>query len=427
MILMLNGLIFRIIRRIPQIGSDPTDSDDVRLKKSLLASASVLVILAAAVWGITYITLGEIPAGFISLSYSIITLASLVIFSRTHKFQLFIFTQLLMGLLLPFGHMIFLGGVIESSAIFLWALISPLGALLFYGPKQAFYWWLGYIGLLVAGGILSTFLHIPNNLSDSWRVTFFVLNLAGVSSIVIIMLNYFILKRNEVLQLLSIEQRKADNLLLNILPKEIASRLKNEEHTIAEEFDNASILFADLVGFTLLTTRLAPDEMVHLLNEIFSHFDSLVEKYGLEKIRTIGDNYMVASGAPRRRDDHAQALAGMALEMRQFIDNLPSLGNHRIEFRIGINSGPVIGGVIGRKKFVYDLWGDAVNIASRMESQGLAGKIQITNTTRELIQEQFKCEPRGTITVKGRGEMETWFLESVRTPEETSYLMKEQS
>jgi guanylate cyclase len=175
-------------------------------------------------------------------------------------------------------------------------------------------------------------------------------------------------------------------------------------------------LFADLVGFTPLTAKMAPIEMVNLLNQIFSAFDELVEKYDLEKIRTIGDSYMVAAGVPRPRADHAQALARMALEMQAYICSLPMVYERAVEFRIGINSGPVVGGVIGRKKFVYDIWGDAVNIASRMESQGEAGKVQITQTTYELVKDEFLCEWRGMIEVKGRGAMGAWFLCGLRQP-----------
>ncbi len=158
--------------------------------------------------------------------------------------------------------------------------------------------------------------------------------------------------------------------------------------------------------------------MVRLLNEIFSHFDSLVEKYDLEKIRTIGDNYFVASGVPRPRPDHAHALARMALDMCEYISSRPpSRTGKRLDFRIGINSGPVVAGVIGRKKFVYDVWGDAVNLGSRMESTGTAGKIQIGRATYELIKDDFACEPRGTVTVKGKGEMETWYLVGLRDRE----------
>jgi guanylate cyclase len=236
------------------------------------------------------------------------------------------------------------------------------------------------------------------------------MNLGVVSLLVFITLNYFIRQKDEAFRMLRIEEEKADNLLLNILPKEIAAILKNENRTIANRYDEVSILFADLVGFTPLTAHMSPEEVVNLLNEIFSHFDSLVENYGVEKIRTIGDNYMVAAGAPGPCVDHAQRLAAMALDMQAYIQNQLNASNFPVEFRIGISSGPVIGGVIGRKKFVYDIWGDAVNIASRMESQGIAGKIQITKTTYQIIQEQFVCERRGKIHVKGRGEMDTWFL-----------------
>jgi guanylate cyclase len=164
------------------------------------------------------------------------------------------------------------------------------------------------------------------------------------------------------------------------------------------------------VNFTPLTASLPPAEMVDLLNEVFSYFDSLVEKYGVEKIRTIGDSYMVAAGVPRPRPDHAHALARMALEMCDYVSRHTFKNGHSLNFRVGLNSGPLIAGVIGRKKFIYDIWGDAVNTASRMESHGAAGKIQISRATYDLIQDDFICEPRGSITVKGKGEMEVWYV-----------------
>jgi guanylate cyclase len=210
------------------------------------------------------------------------------------------------------------------------------------------------------------------------------------------------------------EQIKSENLLLNILPREIAAILKNESRTIADHYTEASILFADMVGFTPLSARLAPVEVVELLNEAFSYFDSLVDKYNVEKIRTIGDSYMVVSGVPRRRSDHAQSLVHMALDMREYLATHTFQNGQRLSFRIGINSGPVIGGVIGKRKFVYDVWGDAVNIASRMESHGMSGTIQITRATYELIKNEFACESRGTVDVKGKGEMEAWLVLSTK-------------
>ena len=179
-----------------------------------------------------------------------------------------------------------------------------------------------------------------------------------------------------------------------------------------------------MVGFTPLSEKLAPVEMVELLNEAFSFFDSLLDKYGVEKIRTIGDNYMVASGVPHRRPDHAQALVCMALEIRDYVSAHTFHNGQRINFRIGINSGSVIGGVIGKRKFVYDVWGDAVNVASRMESHGLGNAIQITRHTYELIKDEFECEPRGALQVKGKGEMDVWLARSAK--QKQLYSMKEE-
>ncbi len=205
------------------------------------------------------------------------------------------------------------------------------------------------------------------------------------------------------------ERRKSEALLLNILPREVTLVLKSGPATVAERYDKVSILFADIVGFTPLSALMRADEVVTMLNQVFSHFDSLVEKYGAEKIRTIGDNYMVAAGVPRPCEDHAQTLAAMALDMHAYAASVEVRGG-RLALRIGINSGPVIAGVIGRRKFQYDVWGDAVNAASRMESHGIPAGTQITAATYDLVRGSFVCEPRGLIEVKGMGEMETWFL-----------------
>jgi adenylate cyclase len=171
-----------------------------------------------------------------------------------------------------------------------------------------------------------------------------------------------------------------------------------------------SILFADVVDFTPLAERLPPAEVVGVLDRLFSHFDGLAERYGLEKIKTIGDCYMVAAGVPAPRSDHAHALALMALDMQAAMRSVDEVRQLGLELRIGINSGPVVAGVIGRKRFLYDLWGDAVNTASRMESHGTSGRIQITRATKELLEDEFVCESRGTISLKGKGETETWYL-----------------
>ncbi|TAE53499.1 MAG: adenylate/guanylate cyclase domain-containing protein [Nostocales cyanobacterium] len=206
------------------------------------------------------------------------------------------------------------------------------------------------------------------------------------------------------------EKQKSDSLLLNILPSEIAQQLKQEQSAIANRFDEVTILFADIVNFTGLSTQISPIELVNSLNEIFSEFDKLAEFYGLEKIKTIGDAYMVVGGLPTPRSDHAIAVAKMALEMQRSICKFKTPHGECFQLRIGINTGSVVAGVIGLKKFSYDLWGDAVNVASRMESHGVVGKIQVSEITYFYLQDHFQLEKRGEIKVKGRGMMTTYFL-----------------
>jgi guanylate cyclase len=386
-----------------RIGSDPSDDDDIRLQKSLLVICAFPFMLAGVLWGLLYVFSNEPLAGAIPLSYSFVSMLSIIHFARTRAYYFFRFSQLALILLLPFLLMMALGGFVSGSAVVLWALICPLGALLFDEPRHAPRWFLAFILLVAVSGFLQPTMRSTNHLSPFLVNFFFVINFIGVGSLAFMMVFYFVGQKN-------MFQQKSEALLLNILPKEIAAILKNESRTIADHYDQASVLFADMVGFTSLSAELPPAEMVELLNEAFSFFDSLLDKYDVEKIRTIGDNYMIASGVPRRRPDHAQGLVRMALEMRDYISTHTFRNNQRVRFRIGINSGSMIAGVIGRRKFVYDVWGDAVNIASRMESHGLGGAVQITRATYELIKDEFVCEPRGTVNVKGKGEMEVWLV-----------------
>ncbi|NJO43584.1 MAG: PAS domain S-box protein [Cyanobacteria bacterium CRU_2_1] len=206
------------------------------------------------------------------------------------------------------------------------------------------------------------------------------------------------------------EQERTESLLRNILPEPIADRLKQGEGTIAEHFADTTVLFADLADFTTIAVRFSPIQLVDLLNQIFSAFDRITEQYGLEKIKTIGDAYMVVGGVPKRRTDHAQAIADMALDMQAEIDRFNITHHQSFKMRIGIHSGAVVAGVIGIKKFSYDLWGDTVNTASRMESHGIAGQIQVSAQTYELLREQYEFKERGVVFIKGKGEMTTYLL-----------------
>ena len=210
-------------------------------------------------------------------------------------------------------------------------------------------------------------------------------------------------------------QEKSEALLLNILPRSIADRLKAGESTIVDTFPSVTVLFADLSGFTELSTRISGAELVLLLNELFTTFDLLAQEQGLEKIKTIGDAYMVVGGLPVPRTDHAHAVAELALNMVAAVNEKFADSRFPIRIRIGISSGPVVAGVIGRNKFSYDLWGDTVNTASRMESYGEAGTIQVSNETYKLLAQDYPFTPRNLTQVKGKGDLTAWRLNGPRT------------
>lgn len=303
-----------------------------------------------------------------------------------------------------------ISGGFENSGYLLplLGLANPLVALINLKPRNSTFWLLIHIASVLAIIFLQPYLPrytIPLTVSN----IAFAVNCIVSSILYFSFLIYFINQRDEAFQLLSFEKEKSENLLLNIFPVEIAAVLKNENRVIAEHFKRVSILFADVVNFTPMSASMTPTELVELLNEVYSHFDALVEKYELEKIKTIGDCYMVAAGVPRRRSDHALVLTQLALDIRDFVSQHEFQG-HQLKFRIGINSGSVVAGVIGKKKFAYDLWGDAVNTASRMESHGTGGFIQITEDTYALIKSDFNCESRGKINIKGKGEISVWYV-----------------
>lgn len=401
------------ITRIQDAVSVQDDSDDIRQQKSLLVAFSLLVLPAGIIWGAIYLVFDEPFAASIPLAYSVLSLTSTLLFVWNKKFEMYRVIQLGLILLAPFLLMLALGGFVGSSTIILWSVLCPFGALLFAEEEDRPRWMFLYLGSILVAAILQPFFRETNNLPrELIDPVFFILNIGAVTGIAFLLINYYVRERKRAFGLLREEQQKSESLLLNVLPVEIAPRLKADNQTIADHFESASVLFADIVGSTPLFAEMEPGEAVDWLNEVFSLFDRIVEKHDLEKIRTIGDNYMVASGAPRSRPDHVQAIARLALEMSREVTTLAPRNGHNMQIRMGLNSGPLVGGVIGKTKFHYDLWGDTVNTASRMESHSKPGRIQINKSTFQLLKDDFECEPRGRIQIKGKGEMETWFVVS---------------
>ena len=395
--------------QLARIGADPRDDEDLRQKKSLLVLIVALILPVSGAWGSLYLGFGS-WAGITAFIYFAISLGSLVIFARSGSFRLLLITQCLDILLAPTAGQMFVGGFLPSGGVALWAILAPLGALVFLEVRLAIRWFVAFVLVFLLTGVAGE-LFFPDADFPTWfPSTMLALNIVGAGAIAFTLLASFAKQRNEALAALRVEQERSELLLMNILPRSIADRLKSDHQTIADHFDAASILFADVVDFTPFAQRLAPAAVVDILDALFSHFDTLVERHGLEKIKTIGDAYMAAAGVPDPSPDHARRAALLALDMREAIATSAVGGGSGLELRIGINSGPVVAGVIGSKRFLYDLWGDAVNTASRMESQSTPGEIQITRATYELLKDEFACRRRGTIDVKGKGQMETWYL-----------------
>jgi guanylate cyclase len=362
-----------------------------------------------ALIGVCYLAFRVWPVGLMHVGYSLLAASHFWIAGR--RPGAFHRSVRLLAAAAIVSHQIaslLLGGFVNSSGAVLWGLVFPVTVMLIgYGPRRAARW-----AVAVAGNIIaSIFVQLNTEVTLPAKLVELVLaaNVLAIAANLLVPLAFFLDQRNWAYRRLHVEQERAEALLRNILPAEIAAALKVEPRTIADHFEQASVLFADVVGFTSLAARLSADELVKLLNEVFTEFDEIVERNGLTKIKTIGDCYMVASGVPCPRPGHTQALVRTALEIRDHVGRRSFRGQW-LSLRIGINSGPVVAGVIGRQRLIYDLWGDTVNVASRMESQGLGGAIQITPDTHELIRCEFECAPGGTINVKGKGAMPVWFV-----------------
>ena len=395
----------------------PTDSEEVRLQKSLLIFATGLISFASMLWLFMYWQLGPQISSTIPFLFQILLVGNLLVYMKTLNFDAFRLIQLSLFLFVPFVAQWSMGNFITASGISLWALLAPIGAVLFIGAHEALAWFFAYLFLTALSGFFDYYLadsltpaqiKIPIQTS----VFFFALNFAAISTIVFLLLRYSATEKQkaqarleEAHKLLQIEQDRSERLLLNILPGPIAERLKSSNQTIADGFADVSVMFVDIVNFTRIAEGLTPQQVFAMLNRVFSSFDELAEKYGMEKIKTIGDAYMVAGGLNDERSDYSAALVDLALEMRDLLQRDFHVNEMRLEVRIGIGTGPVVAGVVGKKKFIYDLWGDTVNIASRITSEGVPGMVQVDETTYRRLCARFDFLEPQTLYLKGKGDM----------------------
>jgi class 3 adenylate cyclase len=409
-------------RRLRTAGIEPDDADEVKLKKSLLMFAMGLTVAAPVLWLALYGFMGlNLPAS-VPFGYQLVSLGTLLLYLVSRNFDLFRVLQLSLYLFFPFVLQWQLGDFITASGFVLWGLLAPVVAVLVYSPRDSIPWFAAYIVLIVAaaGGDYYLFAEgakLPA-VPAKTIVVFFALNFVAISSVVYFLLRYAAVERDkskarleEAHRLLLSEQERSERLLLNILPGPVAERLKMEDGTIADGFADVTVMFADIVNFTTLAEGMSPNQIFAMLNKVFSSFDSLAEKHGLEKIKTIGDAYMVAGGLNDEASiNYSEAIARMALEMRDLLASDLSVNDHRLEIRMGIGTGPVVAGVVGKKKFIYDLWGDTVNLASRITAESVPGMVQVDVTTYRRLRSRFEFDPPKTIYLKGKGDTTVYTL-----------------
>jgi len=396
-----------------------TDTEEEKLNKTLLVFACGLMTFAAIIWLLIYWAMGIKFSVAVPLSYQVISALSLFHYLKTRNFVFFRFTQVSLFLFVPFVMQWSIGSYVASSGVMLWALLAPVGVMVFQGPRESLPWFFAYLVLTAVSGFFDYYLSSGAESGVPMRTiaVFFALNFAAMSSIVYLIMSMFVreksrlkLELDEKHHLLQVEQAKSEKLLLNVLPAPIAGRLKDDQSTIADGHADATVMFADIVNFTKLSGELPPSEIVTLLNEVFSSFDALAEKYQVEKIKTIGDAYMVAGGVVDDHPGYSAAVLSMALDARDLVARHPLLRTLDSGIHMGVASGPVVAGVIGKKKFIYDLWGDTVNVASRLASEASAGHINVDENTARRLRGQFRFEGPELIAIKGKGTLPVYRL-----------------
>jgi adenylate cyclase len=392
------------LSRFLDLGVAPGDDADLRIRKRTQVATSIALIGT----GLFYAALGFVadrPAVTLFAIFGLVGQAlNLRVFWRTKRIVPTVVVTVFLGLFTIFTGILTLGGLTDSNGNAVWTIIAPIGAVLLVGARAGWPAFAGVVLVVVAGALLDPFIPDSQVLSPSTGLVLTVMNILGPA---VVALGLVLLIDGERL----VARQQSDELLLNVLPAKIADRLKGGERVIADHYDVATVLFADIVNFTPLSDVKAPQEVVSLLNRLFTEFDHLADRYGLEKIKTIGDAYMVVAGVPEPREDHALLALEMALAMHAAVADEPPVDGRQLEIRIGLASGPLVAGVIGERKFSYDLWGDTVNTAARMESSGLPGCIQVTDETRRLLDGRYPFERRDGIEIKGKGLMSTWTLD----------------
>jgi adenylate cyclase len=399
----------------PALASAAALSAEEKLSGDMLMLTTGFMMCAAALWLAIYWSMGYQYSTAIPLLFQGISAITIGLYWKYRRLQTFAIIQLGLILFTPFAMQWSIGNFVTASGVSLWGLMAPVGAVTILGNRQSIPWFFAWLFMTVMAGVFDYLLGGQVRTFDLSAVAvFFVLNFAAISVMIYALLWYFSNEKNKLRHLvdqsfaeLAEEKSRSDRLLLNILPPAIAERLKRGEVNIAQGHADVTVMFADIVGFTRMTEELSPVETVRILNDIFSLFDDIAEKHRVEKIKTIGDAYMAAAGLDTGSNIHyAEAVAAMALEMQDKIDEYRQRTGERVQIRIGVGTGPIVAGVIGKKKFIFDMWGDTVNVAFRMAADAAPGTIHVDSITHRRLQARFQFGAAHEVDIKGKGRMQ---------------------
>ena len=393
-------------------------SPEEKLAGDMLVFSSALMMVASMLWLAIYWSFGQRFSTLIPLLFLLASLSMIVFFLKTRKLPVFCLIQLALFLFTPFALQWTMGNFVNSSGVSLWALLAPVSAIVILGTRESVPWFVAYIFMTALSGMFDYTLQFDIKQLDQRTVAvFFVLNFVSISAMVYALLWYFSREKAKLREVVdaqseavALEKDLSDRLLLNILPEPIAIRLKRQETNIADGHADVTVMFADIVNFTHMSEEMSPNETVRLLNDIFSEFDLLAEKHSIEKIKTIGDAYMAAGGLRNANAQYVDAMADMAIEMQNFVSRYTAPNGEKMSLRVGLATGAVVAGVIGRRKFSYDLWGDTVNVAARMSSEATPGQTQVDAVTFRRLHNRYLFDEMQQIHVKGKGLMQVYNL-----------------
>jgi adenylate cyclase len=389
--------------QVLDIGADPGEDPDLRIRKRTAVATTLVFMAVAVVFGVVDVA----SAQPIFVALALVQIAAfgtaLFLFRRSHRLAPLIATTAVVGMAVLLLSLIPAGGLSSGAPNLIWIILVPLGAVLFLGPRAAAPALGAVVIVVLLAVVIDPFVRAAPRDPSMAKLLVTAVDLVVPAALALGLVVFIDGERLRA-------KAESDALLLNVLPRSIADRLKGGERVIADLYDEVTVLFADVAEFTPFAAHATPARVVEVLNEVFGGFDTLAERHGLEKIKTIGDAYMVVAGAPEPRDDHARVIVDMALAMHAVAGLTEPVPGRPLRLRIGIASGPAVAGVIGHRKFSYDLWGHAVNLASRMESTGVPGMIQVAGSTWQLCGDRYPFRPR-EVEVKGLGTLRTYLLD----------------